>query len=80
MKNLFKPLATSILIPLVLTTKAPSSDAAIYEKIYGSQTTLIISNKEREGIMKMIIPLQESGLKKVLAKQVKMNQNKKVDY
>ena len=62
MKNLFKPLATSALIPLVLTTKAPSSDAAIYEKIYGSQTTLIISNKEREGIMKMIIPLQESGL------------------
>ena len=62
MKNVFKPLATSFLIPLGLTAEAPSRDAAIYEKIYGSQTTLIISNKEREDIMKMIIPLQEYGL------------------
>ena len=62
MKNVFKPLPASVLIPLGWTTEAPSRDDAIYKKIYGSQTTLIISNKEREDIMKMIIPLQESGL------------------
>ena len=62
MKNVFKPLPASVLIPLGWTTEAPSRDDAIYKKIYGSQTTLIISNKESEDIMKMIIPLQESAL------------------
>ena len=40
-----------------------AADAAIEKKIYGSgTTTLIISNEEMEDIMKIVKPLEESGL------------------
>ena len=44
-KNVIKPLAKSILIPLGLTAAASAADTGIHKKILGSgATTLIISN------------------------------------
>ena len=52
MKNVLKPLADCVLIPLGLTASA--ADAAIQKKIFGSgMTTLIISNEEMDHIMKI---------------------------
>ena len=49
-------------LPLGLTAAA-TTDAAIYIKMFGSgNTTLIISNKEINGIMKVIKSLEKSGL------------------
>ena len=63
MKNLLKPLAKSVLIPLQLTVSASATDAAIKKKIFGlGMTTLIISNEEIIDIMKIVRPLEESGL------------------
>ena len=50
------PLMKSVLIPLglELTAAAVAADAAIQKKIFGSGTTLIISNKEMDDIMKKL--------------------------
>ena len=62
MKNLLKPLAKSLLIPLGLTAAASATDAVIQKKIFGSGiTTLIISNKEMNDIMKIIKSLEYAG-------------------
>ena len=46
-KNVIKPLAKSVLIPLGLTAAASAADARIHKKILGSgNATLIISNDE----------------------------------
>ena len=64
-KNVIKPLAKSVLIPLGLTAAA-SADAGIHKKILGSghnnNTTLIISNDEIHDIIKIIKSLKNSGL------------------
>ena len=53
MKNVLKPFAKSILIPLGLTAAAAVTDAAIQKKMFGSgTTTLIIPNEEMNDIMK----------------------------
>ena len=65
MKNVIKPLAKSVLIPLVLTAAAASAaDAGIHKKILGSgnMTTLIISNDENYDITKIVKSLEDSGL------------------
>ena len=63
MKNVLKPLAKSVLIPLGLTAAASASDKAIHKKMFGSgNTTLIISNEKMDDIMKIIKSLKESGL------------------
>ena len=63
MKNVIKPLATSVLIPLGLTATASAADAGIHKKILGSRTTtLTISNDEMEDIMKLVKSLKDSGL------------------
>ena len=63
MKNVLKPLAKSVFIPLGLTVAASATDAAIHKKIFGSNmTTLIISNEEMDDIMKIVKLLEESGL------------------
>ena len=79
MKNLLKPLAKSVSIPLGVTTAASATDAAIHKKMFGSRrppfditsyhsnlasrmTTLIISNDEKNDIMKIIRSLEESRL------------------
>ena len=64
MKNVIKPLAQSVLIPLGLTAAASDADAGIYKKILGSghNTTLIISNDEMEDILKIVKSLEDLGL------------------
>ena len=63
-KNVIKPLAKSVLIPLELTAAASAADAGIHKKILAARhnrpssssshntITLIISNKEMEDITK----------------------------
>ena len=63
--NVIKPLAKSVLIPLGLTAAASAADTGIYKKILGSghnTTTLLISNSEMNGIIKIIKSLEDSGL------------------
>ena len=51
----FKPLAKSVLIPLGLTAAVSATDAAIHKNVFGSGVTaLIISNKEKNDIMKIV--------------------------
>ena len=60
---MLKPLAKSVLIPLELTAVTSATDAATYKTTFGSgNTTLIISNKEMNDIMKIVKSLEESGL------------------
>ena len=60
--NVLKPLAKSVLITVELIAAASSTDAAIHKKKFGSgTTTLIISNKEMNDIMKIINSLTEPG-------------------
>ena len=63
-KNVIKPLAKSVLIPLGLTAAVSTADARIHKKILGSGniTTLIISNDEINDIIKIVKSLEESGL------------------
>ena len=64
-KNVIKPLAKSVLIPLGLTAAASAADSGIHNKILGSghnNTTLTISNNEMEDIIKIVKYLEDSGL------------------
>ena len=63
-KNVIKPLAKSVLIPLGLTAAASAADAGIHKKILGSgnMTTLIISNDKIGDIIKIVKSLEDSGL------------------
>ena len=57
MKNVFKPLAKRLLIPLGLTAVAAATDRAIHEKVFQSCTIkLIISNNEMNHIINIINP------------------------
>ena len=61
-KNVLKPSAKSVLIPLVLTAAASATVAVIQKNIFGSNmATLIISNDEMDD-MKTIKSLEKSGL------------------
>ena len=65
MKNVTKPLAKSVLIPLGLTATASAAGAGIHKKILGSDhnnTTLIISNDEMDDILKIVKSLEGSGV------------------
>ena len=63
-KNVIKPLAKSVLIPLGLIAAASAADAGIHKKILGSgnMTTLIIWNNEIEEIIKIVKSLEDSAL------------------
>ena len=76
-KNVIKPLAKSVLIPLGFTASASAADAGIHKKVLGSghsrssssasrnhpsSTTLIISNNKMEDIIKIVKSLEDSGL------------------
>ena len=62
-KNVIKPLAKSVLIPLGLTAAASAADAGIHKKILGSgTTTLIISNEEMNDIIKIVQALEDSNI------------------
>ena len=55
MKNVFKPLTKSILIPLGLTAVVSATDISIYDKMFRSgTTTLMILNEEMKGLMKIV--------------------------
>ena len=67
MKNVIKPLAKSVLVPLGLTAAASAADAGIHKKILGSgsdhnNTILIISNDEMDDIIKIVKSLEDSGV------------------
>ena len=63
-KNVIKPLAKSVLVPLGLAAAASAADAGIHKKILGSgnMTTLIISYNKIEGIIKIVKSREDSGL------------------
>ena len=82
-KNVITPLAKSVLIPLGLTAAASAADAKIHIKILGSgNTTLIISNKDTEDLIKIVKSLEDSGLflKGVTESVQNKLENKKVDF
>ena len=64
MKNVIKPLAKSVLIPLGSTAAASAADAGIHKKVLrsGNIITVIISNDEIEDIIKIVKSLEDSGL------------------
>ena len=73
MKSVIQPLAKSVLIPLGLTAAASVADAGIHKKILGSwATTLTISNREMEKVMKIL-----KGVSKTIQNEAK---NKKEDF
>ena len=77
------PLAKNILAPLGITAAASAIGAEIQKKKHGSgTTTLIISNKEMNDIMKIVQALEKSNiLLKGATKTIKMIQkNKKEDF
>ena len=62
-KNVIKPLAKSVLIPLGLTAAASAANAGIHKKVLGfGATTLIISNDGMEDIIKIVRSHEDSGL------------------
>ena len=62
-KNVIKPLAKSVLIPLALAAAASVADAGIHKKILGSgSTTLIISNEEMNDVIKIVQALEDSNI------------------
>ena len=67
------PSAKNILAPLGITAAASAIDAGIQKKIHGSgTTTLMISNKEMNDILKIVQALEDSNiLLKGIAKTIK---------
>ena len=62
MKNVLRPLAKTIAVPLGLTTTASETDTAMERKIYGSGTTTLVFLKEYlNDIMNITKSLAESG-------------------
>ena len=58
-----KPLAKNVLAPLGISAAMSAIDGSIKKNMLGSgKTTLIISNDERNGILKIIKSLENSGL------------------
>ena len=83
MENVVKPLAKSVLIPLGLTAAASAADSGIHNKIpVSGTTTLIISNDEMEGIIKVVKSLEDSALfLKGISETIQIKQkNKKEDF
>ena len=64
MKIVIKPVAKSVLVPLVLTAAASAADVGTHKKILGSghNRTLIVSNDEMEDILKIVKSLEDSGI------------------
>ena len=91
-KNVITPLAKSTLIVLGITAAASAADAGIHKKILGSgrhsssashnTTTLIISNKDMDNLIKIVKSVKDSGLflKGVIESVQKEVKEKKVDF
>ena len=81
MKNLLTSLAKTFLIRLRLTVAVSTTDSSIQRRVFGSEmTTLLISNKEIDDIMKIVKSLEESGLLIKSVSKTKMKQKKKKVY
>ena len=67
------PLAKNVLAPLGITAAASAIDAGIFKKIHGSENmTLITSNEEMNGIIKIIqAPENSDILKRGVTKTIK---------
>ena len=62
-RNVLRPLAKSILTPSGLTIAASAKDEAVYKEMFAScNTRLLISNEEINDVMKIVEPLEKSGL------------------
>ena len=61
-KNVIKPLAKKVLIPLGLTAAASAADAGIHKKILGSGTTTLIISNEKMNIMNIVQALEDSNI------------------
>ena len=62
-RNVLEPLTKSVLVPLGLTASTSATDTAVYRRMLGSGTTiLIISNEVMNDVMKIIESLEKSGL------------------
>ena len=62
-RNVIKPLAKGVFIPLGLTAAPSAAEAGIHQKVLGSRkTTLKISNDEMKDIIKIVKSLKDSGL------------------
>ena len=62
-KNVIKPLARSVLIPLGLTAAASAADVGIHKKMLGlGNNTLITSNEEMNDIIKIVQALEDSNI------------------
>ena len=75
------PLEKKNLSPLGITAAASAIDAGIQKKIHGSgTTTLIISNAEMNGVMKIAQALEGSNIMfKGITKTIKMKQKNKIE-
>ena len=65
MKNEIQPLAKSVLTPVGLSSAVSAADAGIHKRALGSgtkATTLMTSNDEMEGIIKIVKYLEDSCL------------------
>ena len=64
MKSVITPLAKNVLITLGVTATASAGDAGIHKKILGSgsKSTLIISKKDIDDLIKIVKSLEDSGL------------------
>ena len=57
------PLAKNVLASLGITAAASTSDVGIQKKVYGSgTTTLVISNEERNDVMKIVQSLEDPNI------------------
>ena len=71
------PLAKNVLVPLGITAAALAIDVGIQKKMHGSgTTTLKVSNKEMNDIMKIVQALEDSnillkGVTKIIKNQTK---------
>ena len=62
-KNVIRPLVKSVSMPLLLRAAASAADAGIQKEILGSgTTTIIISNEETNGILKIVQTLENSDI------------------
>ena len=75
MKSVLAPLPKSVLVPLRLTTSTSATVPAIQKKIFGLETTPVISNEEVDNIKKSGIVIK--GVSKTIKKQLKLKQNNK---
>ena len=86
-KNVIKPFAKSVLIPLGLPPAASAADTGIHKNILGSghhhfsssapqTTTLIISNYEMKDIIEIVKSLEDSGLLLKALSETTQNESK----